>query len=122
MKKKSTGSVSRLRQPTRRQKLVRIRSEDLSRLEDRTDWSRVDALTDQDIEQAIADDPDAAPILDQAFWRNATLLDPRHGKSTITMRIDEDVLDFFKRGGSGYQSRMNAVLRAYVYSRLERMK
>ncbi len=36
------------------------------------------------------------------------------------MRVDDDVLDFFKRGGSGYQSRMNAVLRAYVYVRRER--
>jgi uncharacterized protein (DUF4415 family) len=99
-----------------------MRAEDLSRAKDKTDWSRVDALTDHDIEQAIADDPDAAPILDQAFWRNATLLDPRHEKSTITLRIDGDVLDFFKRGGSGYQSRMNAVLRAFVYSRLEKMR
>ena len=61
--------------------------------------------------------PDAPPILDDSFWRNAQLLDPRHEKSTITMRVDDDVLDFFKRSGSGYQSRINAVLRAYVYAR-----
>lgn len=88
-------------------------------MDDNSDWGRVDALTDADIERAINDDPDAAPILDEAFWRNARILDPRHDKSTITMRVDDDVLDFFKRGGSGYQSRMNAVLRAYVYARRE---
>lgn len=89
-------------------------------MDDRSDWDRVDALSDEEIEQAIADDPDAAPVLDEAFWRNAEILDPRHQKSTITMRVDDDVLDFFKRGGFGYQSRMNAVLRAYVYARREK--
>ena len=91
-------------------------------MEDKSDWKRVEALTDADIEQAIADDPDAPPIIDEAFWRNAEILDPRHEKSAITMRVDDDVLAFFKRGGSGYQSRMNAVLRAYVYARRERAK
>jgi uncharacterized protein (DUF4415 family) len=57
----------------------------------------------------------------EASWRNAEILDPRHDKTTITMRVDEDVLDFFKRGGPGYQSRMNAVLRAYVYARREKV-
>jgi uncharacterized protein (DUF4415 family) len=89
-------------------------------MEDTSDWERVEGLTDADIAQAIADDPNAAPALDDAFWRNAEILDPRHEKSTITMRVDDDVLDFFKGGGSGYQSRMNAVLRAYVYARRER--
>jgi uncharacterized protein (DUF4415 family) len=36
------------------------------------------------------------------------------------MRIDADVVDFFKRAGAGYQSRMNAVLRAYAYARREK--
>lgn len=87
---------------------------------DESDWERVEALTDREIDQAVAEDPDAAPVLDEAFWRNAEILDPRHEKSTITMRVDDDVLDFFKRGGPGYQSRMNAVLRAYVYARREK--
>lgn len=38
------------------------------------------------------------------------------------MRLDDDVLDFFKRGGPGYQSRINAVLRAYVYARRHAVK
>ena len=91
-------------------------------MKDTSDWKRVEKLTDADIDQAVAGDPDAAPVLDEAFWRNAEILDPRHEKSTITMRVDDDVLDFFKRSGSGYQSRMNAVLRAYVYARREKAK
>ena len=77
-------------------------------------------MSDDEIDRAIEGDPDAAPVLDEAFWRNAEILDPRHAKSTITIRLDEDVIDFFKRGGAGYQSRMNAVLRAYVYARKDR--
>jgi len=91
-------------------------------MEDKSDWGRVGALSDEEIERAIADDPDAAPVLDEAFWRNAEILDPRHEKSTITMRVDDDVLNFFKLGGPGYQSRMNAVLRAYVYARREKAR
>jgi uncharacterized protein (DUF4415 family) len=100
--------------------MVRTTSTQLAQMEDKSDWKRVAALTDRDIDQAIADDPDAAPVLDEAFWRNAEILDPRHEKSTVTMRVDDDVLNFFKRGGPGYQSRMNAVLRAYVYARREK--
>jgi uncharacterized protein (DUF4415 family) len=121
MKKKTTGGRSSARRRGREteEKLVRTRSADLAQMEDKTDWERVEALTDDEIAGAIVDDPDAAPVLDEAFWRNAEILDPRHEKSTITMRVDDDVLDFFKRGGPGYQSRMNAVLRAYVYARRE---
>ncbi|HLL82597.1 MAG TPA: hypothetical protein VK420_08085 [Longimicrobium sp.] len=41
-----------------------------------TDWARVEALTDTDIEAAVADDPDAAPLLDWEFWANAQLVNP----------------------------------------------
>lgn len=121
MKKQSTGSASRKGRRMRgaERDSVRTKSADLDEREDKSDWKRVEALTDQEIDQAIAEDPDAAPVLDEAFWRNAQVLDPRHEKSTITMRVDDDVLDFFKSGGPGYQSRMNAVLRAYVYARRE---
>ena len=124
MKNRSTERTSpaRSRRRSKDENLVRATSAELARMEDKSDWERVDALTDDDIDQAIADDPDASPALDDAFWRNAEILDPRHEKRTITMRVDDDVLDFFKRGGPGYQSRMNAVLRAYVYARREATK
>ncbi len=35
-------------------------------------------------------------------------------KKAISIRVDEDVLDFFKKAGSGYQRRINAVLRSYM--------
>ena len=78
-----------------------------------SDWARVDALTDEDIERAIAEDPDAAPILDADWFRNAELVIPA-AKVPTSMRVDGDVMDWFKAQGRGWQTRMNAVLRAYA--------
>ncbi len=78
-----------------------------------SDWTRVDALTDEDIERAIADDPDAAPIMDEAWLRNAEVSIPAW-KVATSIRVDNDVMDWFKTEGRGWQTRMNAVLRAYA--------
>lgn len=79
----------------------------------RTDWQALDALTDEDIERAIAEDPDAAPLLDADWFRNAELVIPA-AKIATSMRVDGDVMDWFKGQGRGWQTRMNAVLRAYA--------
>jgi uncharacterized protein (DUF4415 family) len=75
----------------------------------KTDWARVDALTDEDIAKAVANDPDAVPI--DLDWSDAVLVMPSR-KKAISIRVDEDVLDYFKSQGDGYQRRMNAVLRS----------
>ena len=82
----------------------------------RTDWDRVlYAWRDTgDRISAAASDPDAAP-LDAAFWRKARVTVPTQIRKKHTgLRIDEDVLDWFRSLGRDYQTRMNAVLRAYV--------
>ena len=71
-----------------------------------TDWERVDALTDEDI------DTTDIPPLDANFFANAELRMPKT-KKTITIRLDADVLEWFKLQGQGYQTRINAVLRMY---------
>jgi uncharacterized protein (DUF4415 family) len=76
-------------------------------------WAAFDALTDEDIARAVAEDPDAAPILGEEFWKSAKLVMPTP-KQAISIRLDTDVLDFFKGQGPGYQSRINAVLRSYM--------
>lgn len=53
------------------------------------------------------------PPLGEDFFRAAEWLMPA-GKSEVSLRLDKDVLDFFRRSGKGYQSRINAVLRAYM--------
>jgi uncharacterized protein (DUF4415 family) len=54
------------------------------------------------------------PELDEAFWNNARLVLPKPFKRQMTIRFDADLVDWFKSHGKGYQSRMNAVLRAYM--------
>ena len=70
-------------------------------------------------EEEIAELPDEAidfsdiPELDEEFWKNAQVVMPE-AKERITLRIDKETVEFFRRGGHGYQTRINAVLRAYV--------
>jgi uncharacterized protein (DUF4415 family) len=85
----------------------------------KTDWARVDALTDEDIAKAVANDPDAAPI--DIDWSDAVLVIPAR-KKAISIRVDEDVLDYFKSQGDGYQRRMNAVLRSYMQQKAKPKK
>ena len=80
--------------------------------EGETDWARVDAMTDEELEAAIASDPDD-PGNDPTFWEHAKVVYPTP-KARVTMRLDRDILDFFKASGRGYQTRMQAVLRSYV--------
>jgi uncharacterized protein (DUF4415 family) len=86
--------------------------ERIARGESRTDWARVDAMTDADIEAAMRDDPDWADFID-IDWSKATIVIPV-SKDAISIRLDKDVLDFFKATGKGYQTRINAVLRHYM--------
>ncbi len=59
------------------------------------------------------------PALDEAFWKNARVVMPGRGKRQLTVRLDGDVLDWFKAQGKGYQTRMNAVLRSYFEAHRE---
>ncbi len=91
--------------------IVRVSLDDLKPGD--TDWEKLAALSDEDIERAIAEDPDAAPILDADWFLNAELVIPAV-KVPTSMRVDGDVIDWFKGQGRGWQTRMNAVLRAYA--------
>ena len=77
----------------------------------KTDWAAVDALTDEEIEEAVRNDPDAVPL--DFDWSKAVLVIPPK-KKAISIRVDEDVLDYFRKEGAGYQRRINAVLRSYM--------
>ncbi|WP_265297588.1 BrnA antitoxin family protein [Verminephrobacter eiseniae] len=72
--------------------------------------ARLDAVAA--MPDAQIDDSDA-PFLPDAVWTKAAVQLP-HTKQQITLRIDAEVLDFFKHTGKRYQSRINAVLRSYV--------
>ena len=76
-----------------------------------TDWARVASLTDEEI-MAAMNDPDWAEFMD-VDWSKATIVYPTP-KKAVSIRLDEDVIDFFKKSGKGYQTRMNAVLRHFM--------
>ena len=85
----------------------------------KTDWERLRRMTDEDIAKAVAEDPDAAPLLDEEWFRRAKLVLP-DPKLPVTIRLDRDVVAWFKQAGPRYQSRINAVLRAYMEAHRER--
>jgi uncharacterized protein (DUF4415 family) len=95
--------------------IVEKSADKLSEMESRTDWERVDALTDEEIERAVADDPDAQ-LLDAEWFQMADLIVPTSDKTRVTIRLDADIVDYFKAQGRGYQTRINDVLKAYVLS------
>jgi uncharacterized protein (DUF4415 family) len=82
-----------------------------ARGENRSDWARVQAMTREQIERDIASDPEEAGMV--VDWDKVSVELPKP-KAELHMRIDRDVLDWFKRHGRGYQTRINAVLRSYV--------
>ncbi|MEO8325609.1 MAG: BrnA antitoxin family protein [Nitrospirota bacterium] len=51
------------------------------------------------------------------FWKHAKVVYPESPKEQVTVRLDADILEWFKEQGRGYQTRMNAVLRSYVEAR-----
>lgn len=70
----------------------------------------IEAIRDEDI------DFSDIPELGDEFWKNAKLIVPVPKKS-ISLRVDPDVLTWFKSKGKGYQSRMNAVLRSFMLAK-----
>jgi uncharacterized protein (DUF4415 family) len=79
-----------------------------------TDWPRLRAAKAQSIRQAIEGDGDARAT-DDAFWKDAKVVMPAR-KEIVTMRLDADLLRWFRQQ-RGYQTRINAILRAYMKSR-----
>lgn len=73
----------------------------------KSDLPRIDAMHDSAIDYSDA------PETDERFWELAEINTPSV-KKQVTLRIDPDIVNFFKASGQGYQTRINAVLRSYV--------
>ncbi|WP_305719804.1 BrnA antitoxin family protein [Bradyrhizobium sp.] len=114
----SAGSSRRGAPGATSDEIITIVSRDSPR-KGKTDWARFDALTDEEIARAVATDPDAVPI--DIDWSDAVLVIPPK-KTAISIRVDDDVLDFFKKEGDGYQRRINAVLRSYMQQKAKPKK
>jgi len=79
--------------------------------ESQTDWRRLDAMTEEEVERLAAEDM-AELGMDPDWMEQATVRFPRP-KERVTVRLDPDILDWLKAQGRGYQTRINAILRAY---------
>ncbi len=77
----------------------------------KTDWKRVDAMTDKDID--LTETPEvSAEMFARAIVRRG--LKPVSRKTQLTLRVDNDVLEWYKKQGAGYQTKINALLKAYM--------
>ena len=99
--------------------IFRCRLEDLPR--GRTDWQRVDELTDAEIEAAVRDDPDAASIADEQWFERAQLVIPAHLKH-LFVQIDEDLMICFRQQSDDWPAKINAALREHVAGQRRRRK
>jgi len=86
-----------------------------SKKKDSTDWAAVDTLTDHQINLAVADDPDAAPLNAKGltFVKRGR---PRKAnpKRQITIRLSPDVVDAFRSFGKGWQTQVDHALKDWL--------
>jgi len=83
-----------------------------ARTKGETDFRRLRQMGD-----AAIDDSDI-PKLGKSFWKTAKLRMPEP-KDRLTIRVDHDVVRWLKKAGSGYQTRINAILRSYMKAQSE---
>jgi len=105
--------------------IVKASAADVEEYLKKRDWSKSDAMTDEDIARQIAENPDAAPELTAEWFENATLMHgekvirrgrPRSStsKKLVSLRLDQDVIERFRATGPGWQSRINETLRDHL--------
>jgi uncharacterized protein (DUF4415 family) len=73
----------------------------------KTNWDKVARLKDYEI------DTSDVPVLDKDFFKKAELRMPKP-KTMVSIRLDEDVLTWFKKQGKGYQTKINEILKMYM--------
>jgi uncharacterized protein (DUF4415 family) len=99
----------------RKKPTVKYTAEELAELVERegsgSNWEKAEAMTEAEIEASIAADADETGMV--MDWDHAIVEMPRP-KAVLNMRIDQDILDYFRQTGKGYQTRINAILRSYV--------
>lgn len=79
-----------------------------------TNWQQLATMEDKDIDMSDIDE------LTDDFFRQAEIRVP--SKKSVTMRLDSDVIEYFKSQGQGYQTRINKLLRSYMDVQLHRVE
>lgn len=90
--------------------IVSYTVDELKRMSSATDWAKVDALTDEEITRAALSDLDNQPLIEDALLRM------RPVKERVSITLNHEVVDFFKRHGKGWQAKLNDILQQYVDS------
>lgn len=84
-------------------------NEQNSKEESRTDWARIDTMTDDEI------DTSDIPELDDQFFANAVVWQPK-SQRTVGLVVEKEVVDWFEEQGPNYKIRMSAALKEYADS------
>ena len=102
---------------SKKENIVRYTAEEITQMltkgESKIDWAKVKAMSQEEVER-LADEEDGYM---PKGWESAVILGLPPRKKEVHIRLDEDVLDWFKSHGTGYQTRINAVLRSFVQTR-----
>jgi uncharacterized protein (DUF4415 family) len=102
----------------RKERIVRYTAKELKAMRAKgkslSDWPKAKAMSQRKVNR-LADEEDGC--LPEG-WERTVMIGLPPGKEAIKLRVDRDVLGWFKGTGKGYQTRMNNVLRAFVSSRL----
>lgn len=106
---------------TKKNHIAKYTDEELAELVKRegtsSDWDKAARMTKAEIEARVVSDSDEADMV--MDWDRATPELPQP-KTVLNMRIDKDVLDYFRKQGKGYQTLINAILRSYMKQREHR--
>ena len=87
--------------------ITRVSADKLKRMKSKTDWKRVDTLTEAEIGRAAAGDPEAS-LTTAADWADARVIWPQ-AKEPVTLRLDKNVLAWFRRHGQRLRWRQGGI-------------
>ncbi len=99
----------------KKERIVRYSAKELAKMKSKTDWAKVKAMKQEEVERLA--DEEEGPLPEG--WEKTIIIGLPPRKEAIKLRIDHDVLNWFRHTGKGYQTRMNNVLRAFVASRMQ---
>lgn len=97
----------------KRRTTVRYTEAELAALPSESDFARIDAMTEETLEAAIAADPDWRDLPGD-WYRFAGTTFPEGHREAVEIQVDPDVLAWFRSHGKDYSRRMNAALRAFM--------
>ena len=92
----------------------------MQKINDKSDWAALKNISDQELENNIKSDSDSDTNISEG-WMGLVVGMPEP-KEQISIRIDRDVLRWFRSKGSGYQTYINNILRSYVSVQSQKTK